>query len=127
MSTWAFHKIDTLGWLQGSIRIDMTSAQRGVWSDLIALASNTRMRDGTLRFAEDKPMPREYIANTLNITVEELNSCINVCIEDKNRDNTGHRIDIWEDGTIELMNFDKYQKVSDEYKNKQARKQCNNS
>lgn len=122
MSTWVFHKIDTQGWLQGSIRTDMNLAQRGCWSDLIALASNTRMRDGTLRFAEDKPMSREYIANVLNITIEELNSCINVCVSDKNKDDDSHRIEIWEDGTIELKNFGRYQVVTADYLNKQRYK-----
>ena len=84
MSTWDFHKIDTQGWLKGSIRVDMTAAQRGVFADLIALASDTRLRDGTLRFAYDKPMSRQYIADTLRISLEELNSCIDVCVHDRN-------------------------------------------
>jgi len=111
MGTWAWFKVETEGWLQGSIRMDLSPEQRGVWIDLLALASDTRVRDGTLRFAPGKPMPREWIANTLRITVELLNSTLDACTNDKNKEDEKHRIEIWDDGTIELSNFAKYQSI----------------
>lgn len=111
MGTWSWFKVDTDGWLQGSIRLDLTPEQRGVWIDLLALASSTRLRDGTLRFAPDKPMPREWIANNLRISLEALNSTIEACQHDKNKEDGKNRIEVWKDGTIELTNFARYQSV----------------
>ena len=114
MGTWSWFKIDTDGWLQGSIRIDLTPEQRGIWIDLLALASNTRLRDGTLRFAPDKPMPRDWIANNLRIPLESLNSTITACQLDKNKEDGRSRIEVWDDGTIEITNFARYQAIPPE-------------
>lgn len=112
MSGYPWFKIDTEGWLQGTVRARGTTAeQRGVFIDLIALASSTRLRDGTLRFAVDSPMDRLWIANTLRIPLPVLNATIEAGQEDKNTRDGRHRIEVWEDGTIELTNFERYQAV----------------
>ena len=118
MGTWSWFKVETEGWLQGSIRMDLSPEQRGIWIDLLALASNTRLRDGTLRFAPGKPMPREWIASTLRVTVELLNSAIEACLADTNKHDNKHRIEIWKDGTIELTNFAMYQAIPEGKKKK---------
>jgi len=107
-------KLNSKGWLEGSIRVTMTSEQRGVWIDLLSLANESRLRDGTLRYAENLPMDRAWIASKLQISLDLLNTTIEVCRHDKNRDGDRHRIEIWEDGTIELTNFAQYQAVPPE-------------
>lgn len=106
---YSWFKVDTMGWLKGSIRDDLTLEQRSVWIDLIALASDCRDRNGRLQFAPGKPMPRKYIADILRISEELLNATVEACLQDKNKANGRGRIDILQDGTIELTNFAHYQ------------------
>jgi len=111
MPSYQWFKVDTAGWLEGSIRADLDMEQRGIWIDILALASRSRLRDGTLRFAEGKPMAREYIAATLQIPLEKLNKTIEICSEDKNAYDDKHRLEIWGDGTIQITNWERYQAV----------------
>ena len=104
-------KVDTAGWIKGSIRIALTPEQRSVWIDLLALAADCRMRDGTLRFAEGKPMGRDYIANVLRIPLELLNTAIEACCDDRNVNDDRHRLEVWDDGTIEIVNWNRYQSI----------------
>ena len=107
--TYPWFKVDTAGWLEGSIRVDLTAEQRSVWIDLLALASRLKLRDGTIRYSVDKPMPRGQIAAILNIPQDLLDSTIDICVLDTNKDNDQHRIEIWPDGTIQIVNWEKYQ------------------
>mgnify|MGYP001586362258 FL=1 len=102
-------------WLRGSVR-SMTREQRGDLADLIALACDAPLRDGTLRFGIGVPMPREWIAATLRIPLSALEEIIRISKEDKNRTDDKHRIEIWEDGTIEFTNFKEYQSAPRESK-----------
>lgn len=111
MPSYPWFKVDTAGWIRGSIRADMTIEQRSVWIDLLAMAADCRPRDGTLRYAEGKPIPRGQIAQLLGIPLDLLNETIEICSEDKNRDNERHRIEVWEDGTIQIVNWEHYQHV----------------
>lgn len=105
-------KLYTGKWLYGSGRT-MTAEQRGVWADLLALAGETKFRDGTLRFDTDKPIPRSYISSLLRISLELLDTCLDIFSKDLNSDDGKPRISIWEDGTIELTNFERFQEVPD--------------
>jgi len=66
--------------LKGSIRFDLTPAERGVWYDLLLFAGDCR-EPGTISANSNTPYPHEYIANTLNIPLELLESTIKKCIE----------------------------------------------
>lgn len=105
-------KINHDGWLDGRIRQDSTPAERGVFVDLMALASRCTLRDGTLRTSIDCPMSRERIIKILDIPIELLNSTI-----DKGQKDVGSngkpRIEVWEDGTISIPNWSKYQDKSE--------------
>ena len=101
-------KLWTQGWIFGSGRT-MTPEKRGVWVDLLALAGEAKFRDGTLRFEVDKPMTKEWIANTLMLEMETLEACLVAFKSDINADDGQPRINIWEDGTIEITNWEKYQ------------------
>lgn len=101
-------KLHSKKWLFGSGRL-MTPDKRGVWVDLLALAAESKLRDGTLRHDIDKPMTRDYIASVLLIDRELLDACIVAFHADKNVDDGKGRIEVWDDGTIEITNWDKYQ------------------
>lgn len=97
-------KFYTGKWLYGSGRV-MTPEKRGVWADLLALAGETKFRDGSLRFEVDCPMPRDYIAGVLKIDKGLLDTCIEAFKADINLDDGTPRIQIWDDGTIFLTKF----------------------
>ena len=104
-------KVHAKSWLQGSIRTQLTLEQRSVWIDLLALASECKIRDGSLRHGLGQPMSRDYIASILCIPVKLLNETIIICINDKNLEDDKHRIELWEDGTIVIANFERKQGV----------------
>jgi len=108
---YSWFKVDSQGWIEGSIRVTLSPVQRSVWIDLLALASECRVRDGTLRYAPDLPMSRQFIAERLRIPLETLNDAIEACSQDKNKDDDKHRIEIWDDGTIQITNWEYYQSV----------------
>jgi len=105
-------KFYTGKWLYGSGRT-MSADKRGVWADLLALAAETKFRDGTLRFDVGQPMPRSYIASVLRISSELLDASLEAFIHDINTDDGNPRISISEDGTIVLNNFQRYQSSPD--------------
>lgn len=105
-------KLYTGKWLRGSGRT-MTAEKRGIWADLLALAAETKFRDGTLRFEVGQPMSRDYICSVCLLTREQLDPAIVAFQADINADDGKPRVEIWEDGTIKLNNFERYQAVPD--------------
>lgn len=105
-------KLYTRKWLWGSGR-QMTPEKRGIWIDLLALCAEAKLRDGTLRFDIGKPMPRSWIASTLMIEPDMLDACIAAFKADINADDGQPRIREWDDGTIEITNWHKYQDKTD--------------
>lgn len=100
--------INSKHWLTGSIRIQLTPAERSVWADLLALANESRVR-GVVCRTSGIPYSREYLATFLCIDIELLNSTIAKCVQDENADDPNTRIQIDEDGCIVIVNWDKYQ------------------
>lgn len=95
-------------WLFGSSRA-MTPDKRGVWVDLLSLASETKFRDGTLRHEVGEPMTREYIAAVLKVDRHLLDVCLIAFQADYNLTDGQARIAVWDDGTIEITNWGRYQ------------------
>ena len=110
MKQYPWLKLWSSKWLYGSGRT-MTAEKRGVWIDLLALANEVKFRDGTLRFEVDSPMPRDYIAGILQLDRETLDACLAAFQGDLNTDDGQPRVKLWDDGTIELTNWGKYQPV----------------
>lgn len=102
-------KVYSAGVLRGSMVQDMDFAQQGIWWRLLAFVSELRERDGICRFAEGKPMPREFISNQTGVPVALLNEVIEIACRDENRLDDRHRIDIWDDGTVQITNWDRFQ------------------
>jgi len=101
--------VNAKGWLQGTIRTQLSCEERSVWIDLLAVASECRVRDGRLMHGKGSPMSRQYISDILQVPLELLNSVIEKCGQDPNANDDKHRIEILEDGTIFITNFVKYQ------------------
>lgn len=108
-------KLWTAKWLYGSGRT-MTPEKRGIWADLLALAAETKFRDGTLRFDTNQPMDKTYICAILRLTSEEFDSALVAFKSDINTEDGNPRVKVWEDGTIELTNFTHYQEVPENKK-----------
>lgn len=115
-------KLYTRKWIWGSGRT-MTPEKRGVWIDLLALAGESKLRDGTLRHDINQPMKKEWIASVLMLDMETLNSSLEAFKADINSDDGDARIKIWEDGTIQIVNWDKYQNKSEKQLEKMISKQ----
>lgn len=93
-------KLYVTGWLHGSIRWQFTSEERGVWADLMALAGEIQ-RGGEISDNDGKPLPRDYIANTLNIKQILLDRVIAKSIHE------GRIVD--RDSVLFLTNYESYQ------------------
>ena len=61
-------------WLWGTIRIECTPAERGIWVDLLSLASKD---DGYIRANEETPYPIKQLAGMLILSEKELDDAIN--------------------------------------------------
>jgi len=86
-------------WIFGSVRIEFTPAERGIWVDLLSLASKD---DGHIRANEETPYPLQQLAGMLIIPEDELNKAINKFIE-------SGKLTQKESGTLYIAKWDKYQ------------------
>lgn len=86
-------------WIFGSVRIEFNPAERGIWVDLLSLASKD---DGHIRANEETPYPLKQLAGMLIIPEEELESAINKFIEKT-------KLTKMKDGTLYVTKWDKYQ------------------
>jgi len=65
-------------WLMGSTRFELEPAERAVFIDLLVLAAKD---DGYVRANDNMPYPLDYLAHTLNITIELLRQTLDKCIK----------------------------------------------
>jgi len=99
--------------LDGSIREELTSAERGVWYDLIIYSAKCRV-PGVISANETQPISRYRLAGILNITEELLNSTIEKCVNSK-------RLEVDKAGLIYIVNWKKYQSESDRVRSYQRK------
>lgn len=90
-------------WLEGSIRVDLDSAGRGVWADLLAMAQISR-RVGYIERSEGLPYGDEELALRFKIPLELLQSVIAICKQEG-------RLRQLKDGTYFIFNWNKYQDI----------------
>lgn len=107
-------KIYTNESLYGSIRYQLSAAERGVWFDLLLLSaqySNT----GDIADRDNKKFPLAFIARTLNIRLNLLKRTLTKCIDEGR---------ITSDATgIHITNWSRYQSEYDrqkQYRQKEA-------
>ena len=93
-------KLYITGMLHGSIRWQLEPDERATWVDLLCLAGECG-KGGIICDNDRKPLPRSYIANHLNISLELLERTIK-----KNED--AKRIS-QKDGLIIITNWKSYQ------------------
>lgn len=86
-------------WIFGSVRIECTPAERGIWVDLLSLASKD---DGHIRANEETPYPLQQLSGMLIIPEDELNNAISKFIKNK-------KLIKMKTGTLYITKWDKYQ------------------
>lgn len=93
-------KLWTRGWLEGSIRFDLTPAQRSVFIDLCALARESR-NPPWVQANETTAYPHSWLSSKLNIPLELLEETIEICKNQKrvSENTTG----------IKVLKFEYYQ------------------
>lgn len=113
-----YHKIESLRWINGSIRQDLKPDERSVWADLIALAGLTREdRRGYIERSKGIPYSKTAILTMLNISAELYDRAVRKCV------NEG-RLQVLPDGTLYLTNWDNYNDTSTYREKKEARKEA---
>lgn len=95
-------KLHTKGWLRGSIRFDLTPAERSVFLDLVAMARESR-NPPWVQANETTHYPHSWLASTLNIPLELLEQTLVKCKQEPDP-----RIFEDEHG-IYIVNFGQYQ------------------
>ena len=93
--------------LRGTIRFDLTSEERGVWFDLLAMTAESR-HEGYIAPNDEQGYPDSWIASSLNITIKLLQRVIQKC------EVTG-RIKRTKYG-LQIINWSKYQSEYDRQK-----------
>ncbi len=86
-------------WIFGSVRIEFTPAERGIWVDMLSLASKD---DGHIRANEETPYPLQQLAGMLIIPEKELDAAINKFIKHK-------KLTKLKSGTLYVTKWEKYQ------------------
>ena len=105
-------KLWTRGWLEGSIRFDLTPAQRSVFIDLCALARESR-NPPMVQANETVAYPHSWLASKLNIPLELLEETLEICKKQSriSENTTG----------IKVLKFEHYQeKMTEHSQKKQA-------
>jgi len=74
--TWI--KLYPIDCLEGSIRYQLESDERGVWYDLLNLSAICAT-PGSISDKDGRPYPHSFIANRLNIPVELLDRTLSKC------------------------------------------------
>lgn len=100
-------------WLDGSIRVDLTPAERSIWADLLALAGLSR-REGFIERSQGIPYTIRDLAHRFNLCgpedetvdtgVKLVQDTIEKCIKEG-------RIEIQGDGVMHITNWDRYQSI----------------
>ncbi|MCK4788081.1 MAG: DnaD domain protein [Desulfobacteraceae bacterium] len=93
-------KLCVTGWLHGSIRWQFTSEERGVWADLLAWAGEIQ-KSGAICDNDGRPLPRDFMANALNIKQELLGRVIAKCIHEGRLED--------KEGVLFVTNYEAYQ------------------
>jgi len=86
-------------WIFGSVRIEFTPAERGIWVDMLSLASKD---DGHIRANEETPYPLQQLAGMLIIPEKELDAAIKKFIKNK-------KLTKLKSGTLYVTKWEKYQ------------------
>ena len=100
-------KLYVTGWLHGSIRWQFSAEERGVWADLLAFAGEIG-HEGAFCDNDNRPLPRDFIANRLNIKLSLLEAVIGKCLEE------GRLIE--DNSVLRLANWNRYQSEYDRQK-----------
>lgn len=94
--------------LFGSSRFELTSAQRGVWNDLLDFAKLGRVEPGLIAPAPDKAYSHTWLAEFFNVPLELLEETLVLL---------GQTSRVEENGSgIRILNWQKYQSEYDRQK-----------
>lgn len=117
MKQWV--KIHCYDWLEGSIMIDMDISQRYVWSCMIVLGGLTRdgLREGYLERSKGIPYTEQELADKFHCDLSLIQSTIAVCLEEG-------RLTKYDDNTLYLTNWEKYQSKTEAQLKKEAIKKA---
>ena len=94
-------KLFVAGWLHGTIRWQLSSEERGVWADFLALAGE-KQKEGAICDNDGRALPLDFIANQLNIKRTLLDKFIAKAIDED-------MIALDDNGVIHVIHYQEYQ------------------
>lgn len=107
-------KLYSYEWLEGSIRRDLTGAERAVWADLLSLANMSRRR-GYIERSEGIPYALDELADKFKESIEVVESAVEKCLKEGRLSKDGY-------GSLVVTNWEKYQFVSEKKKSVRVEK-----
>lgn len=111
-----YHKIDSLRWLDGSIREDLAPDERSVWADLLALAGLTREpRRGYIERSEGIPYKKAVLLSRLEVTEDLFDRAVAKCVAEG-------RLQVLLDGTMRITNWMRYNDTAGYEEKKEVKK-----
>ena len=94
--------------LFGTLRHELVSGQRGIWNDLLDMAKISRVRPGLVAAGKNTAYGHQWLANFLNVPLEELEKTLKKLEDTERIISNGHG--------IEILNWDRYQTEYDRQK-----------
>lgn len=100
-------KLNSNGILRGSLA-NSTETIQLTWIKLLALMSETHLRNGRFEYARNKPYSLKFIASSCGVSKKTLENCLIEYEADVNPETNLPRIQ-WDNGTLILTNWLNYQ------------------
>jgi len=96
------------GWLDGTVRFQMTPIQRSIWVDLLALCGNSRYPDeGVIAAGKNSdgslvPFPEQYLLGIVQVDAQTFRDTLQLLVQQE-------RITLDSSGAIRITNWRRYQ------------------
>ena len=94
--------------LFGSMRHELSSAQRGIWNDLLDMAKISRVRPGLIAAGSGISYNHTWLAAFLNVSLDEFEETVDLLKKTERINENGNG--------IEIINWKKYQTEYDRQK-----------
>lgn len=102
-------KLNTRGILRGSL-CQSDDVVQLVWIKLLCFMSETKQRNGRFEYAPGKPYDLDFIALNIGTSRVVLEACLREFEADVNPEDEQPRIKFDNDGTLILVNWERYQR-----------------
>lgn len=111
-------KLSSRGILRGTLSQSRDVVQL-VWIKLLCFMGETKFRNGRFEYGKGRPYTMDFLATNCGITLTIFEGCIEEYKEDINPDTGEPRVRVEKDGTLVLVNWERYQEKPEKVKAKE--------